>query len=165
MKHLTRDQIIRWSKATKICEISVPEHIRTWFTYGDDDEVERRLEIESGNLYCNDELENNLAEKMKLDALLENCSVVVGLHPDQATEFIVDYCLDKKRNKKETPFAIIPCCVFQNSTVFRHRQHVKSYDKFLDYLCEKDTRIQKKVLEFPGRNVVLFFNPKNVSCK
>lgn len=34
---------------------------------------------------------------------------VIGLHPDQATEPIVDFAL--KNNK---PFAVVPCCVFPN---------------------------------------------------
>lgn len=35
------------------------------------------------------------------------CDVVVGMHPDQATEPIVDFALAAGK-----PFAIVPCCVF-----------------------------------------------------
>ena len=42
-----------------------------------------------------------------LRAAKRRCDVVVGMHPDQATEPIVDFSL---RHKK--PFAIVPCCVF-----------------------------------------------------
>lgn len=38
--------------------------------------------------------------------IIQNCSVVVGMHPDQATEHLIEFCL---RNKK--PFAVFPCCV------------------------------------------------------
>ena len=37
----------------------------------------------------------------------EECSVVVGMHPDEATEAIVDFA--RVRGK---PFAVVPCCVF-----------------------------------------------------
>ena len=39
--------------------------------------------------------------------LLAGCSVVVGMHPDQATDAIVDFALQAGK-----PFAVIPCCVF-----------------------------------------------------
>ncbi|CAE7857480.1 unnamed protein product, partial [Symbiodinium microadriaticum] len=40
-------------------------------------------------------------------ALLANASLVAGLHPDEATEAIVDLALDAGRR-----FAVVPCCVF-----------------------------------------------------
>ena len=39
--------------------------------------------------------------------LLQQASIFVGLHSDQATEAIVDYALLSGR-----PFAVVPCCVF-----------------------------------------------------
>ena len=39
--------------------------------------------------------------------LLQQASIFVGLHSDQATETIVDYALLSGR-----PFAVVPCCVF-----------------------------------------------------
>ncbi|KAF9414821.1 hypothetical protein BGZ94_000273 [Podila epigama] len=41
------------------------------------------------------------------ETLLESASILIGLHPDQATEPIVRAAL-----KARKPFAIIPCCVF-----------------------------------------------------
>ena len=38
--------------------------------------------------------------------IIQNCSILIGMHPDQATEHMVEFCL---RNKK--PFAVFPCCV------------------------------------------------------
>ena len=43
-----------------------------------------------------------------------DCSVVVGMHPDQATEAIVDFAA-----KFGKPFAVVPCCVFPQ--LFPHR--------------------------------------------
>jgi hypothetical protein len=38
--------------------------------------------------------------------LFSDCSLLVGMHPDEATEIIIDTAL--KFNK---PFAVVPCCV------------------------------------------------------
>eukprot|EP00833_Pecoramyces_ruminatium_P016777 jgi/Orpsp1_1/1190809/evm.model.d7180000081344.1 len=91
--------------------------------------------------------------------LFNDSSILIGLHPDQATEIIVDLAI--KLNK---PFAIIPCCVFAND--FPHRKlkrkktgnvendneyediPVSSYEQFIEYLCEKDKDIQKTFLPF-----------------
>ena len=60
--------------------------------------------------------------------------VVLGLHPDQATEPIVDQALQASKS-----FAVMPCCVFP--TLAPHRRHpkdknrpVRSLADFLDYL-------------------------------
>ena len=45
----------------------------------------------------------------------DECSVVVGMHPDEATEAIVDFA--RVRGK---PFAVVPCCVFP--AMFPHRR-------------------------------------------
>ena len=39
--------------------------------------------------------------------VIAGCSVVVGLHPDQATGDIVDFALETNK-----PFALVPCCTF-----------------------------------------------------
>lgn len=61
--------------------------------------------------------------------------IVIGYHPDQATEPIVDFAL-----QHGLPFAIVPCCVFNKD--FPHRRlrsggEVCSYTDFLRYLREK----------------------------
>jgi hypothetical protein len=50
-----------------------------------------------------------------LEALLERCTVVVGLHTDQATDAAVDYALSRGK-----PFAVVPCCTY--SLDFPHRR-------------------------------------------
>ncbi|KAG2442019.1 hypothetical protein HYH02_009811 [Chlamydomonas schloesseri] len=49
------------------------------------------------------------------ERLLHGCSLVVGLHPDQATDSILDFALECGK-----PFAIVPCCVFPR--LFPHRR-------------------------------------------
>jgi hypothetical protein len=86
--------------------------------------------------------------------LWQKCSVVVGMHPDEATEPIVDLCL-----RSGKAFAIVPCCVYPDMN--RHRKladgsQVRTWEQFLCYLQAKDTGIMRTNLPFPGRNVVLF---------
>lgn len=86
--------------------------------------------------------------------LWEKCSCVVGMHPDEATETILDLSLQHGK-----AFAIVPCCVFPEMN--RHRRMpdgspVRTWEQFLVYLQAKDEGIRRTNLPFPGRNVVLF---------
>jgi len=63
---------------------------------------------------------------------LEDVSLIVGMHPDQATEPIVDFALSMN-----IPFAVVPCCVY--SREFPHRRRadgarVTTYDDLIEYL-------------------------------
>jgi len=86
-------------------------------------------------------------------------SIVLGLHPDQATGSIVDCALEYSK-----PFAVVPCCVFPS--LFPHRtlkngEKVKTREQLILYLCEKDEKIQSMVIpSLPGPcNTVVFWNP------
>lgn len=166
LKYVTKDHILRkTSSEAPVLKLKLPTHLQCWFTHESSSSTEREgkalldfdttLQQESGNLYVHDKLTSSSDDKKRLQILLKDCSLVVGLHPDQATEFIVDYCL-----ATETPFVIVPCCVFPNSALFKHRKHVKAFDDFVRYLKAKDERIKEATLTFPGRNVVLFFSPE-----
>jgi len=90
--------------------------------------------------------------------LVRQSTMLVGLHPDECTEDILDAAL--LTNK---PAAIIPCCVF--ASLFPERKlkngtPVCSYDDFLSYLMEKDDRIKKFELPFEGKNQALVFDPR-----
>jgi len=84
--------------------------------------------------------------------LLNQASLVVGLHPDEATEPIVDMSLRSGRK-----FAVVPCCVFPD--LFPRECDgvpVRTLNQFCEYLRRKDSRIQEALLDFEGRNKVLF---------
>lgn len=82
--------------------------------------------------------------------LIGTCSALVGLHPDEVTEPIVDYAL-----KFGKPFAVVPCCVFAH---LFDRPHVSSYHKFCDYLANKDPSIRIDFLPVDGKNKVIYRN-------
>ena len=90
--------------------------------------------------------------------VLHECSIVVGLHPDSATESIVDFALAMNK-----PFAVVPCCVC--AVDFPNRRlpgdDPTSYDAFVSYLVSKaPDRIGTLTLPFEGRNVCVFSLPK-----
>jgi len=91
----------------------------------------------------------------RVRALLETCGLVVGLHPDQATEGLVDFCLATGK-----PFAVVPCCIY--SKQFSKRRLVdgtlvRTVDQLVQHLMEKHPAIQKETLGFQGKNTVLYW--------
>jgi hypothetical protein len=53
-------------------------------------------------------------QRRQLRQLLRSASLLVGIHPDQATESIVDCALALRK-----PWAVVPCCVFAYTFVHR----------------------------------------------
>ena len=88
--------------------------------------------------------------------IVQTVGCVVGLHPDQATEPIVDFALSHGK-----PFAVVPCCVFGRLAPHRRLEDgsaVSSYEDFLLYLQQKDATggVRTAFLPYHGRNVVLY---------
>ena len=87
--------------------------------------------------------------------LVHRCRAIVGLHPDEATESLVDAALAHRR-----PFAVVPCCVlpalFPERRAPRSRVAVRKYGAFVEYLRHKDHRIQTARLPFAGRSLLLY---------
>lgn len=84
-----------------------------------------------------------------------NCTAVVALHPDEATEAIVDLAVAEQK-----PVAVVPCCVF--ARLFPQRmapgsnQLVSSRLQLIRYLKDKHESIRQAQLSFPGANVLLW---------
>ena len=95
--------------------------------------------------------------------LFARCSVVTGLHPDQATEPIVRHCL-----KARKPFLIMPCCVFPNDNPHRRTpagNPVRSLEDFITFLQALDHsgEMQRATLDaIPGCNTVLHYRLNKV---
>jgi hypothetical protein len=67
--------------------------------------------------------------------LWENADLVLGLHPDQATDDIVEMSLTDKK-----VFAVVPCCVFPKlfpNRILRDGSRVKTHPQLVKYLLEK----------------------------
>ncbi len=112
--------------------------------------------------------EGEEAEEAKcLRETLRDCSLVVGMHPDQATDVCFDAALAFGK-----PVACVPCCVFARAFPHRRRpgtadQEVESYEHLVEYLMAKPVPwpgagTQKHFLPFLGRNQVLYTTPPGV---
>ena len=84
--------------------------------------------------------------------------LVVGFHPDQAT----DPCMDLAQ-ELGVPFCVVPCCVFPSE--FPHRRllggnRVRDYKGLLEYLQSKHPAVQTARLPFhfteTAKNIVLY---------
>ncbi|KDD73377.1 hypothetical protein H632_c2241p0, partial [Helicosporidium sp. ATCC 50920] len=87
--------------------------------------------------------------------LLQRCSVVVGMHPDQATEPAVDLALALGR-----PWAVVPCCVYGGARGRPRRldgRLVRSHGDFVEYLRRKAPGVRVAKLPFEGKNTVVYW--------
>lgn len=90
--------------------------------------------------------------------LLQTFQALVGLHPDEATEEIVNAAL-----AYNISFAVVPCCVFPSLWPNRRKRDgspVTTVNDLVTYLAEKDERIQVGFLPFSGRNKVVYMMTK-----
>ncbi|KAE8991675.1 hypothetical protein PF006_g22770 [Phytophthora fragariae] len=90
--------------------------------------------------------------------LVKQASLLLGMHPDEATDSIFDVAI--KFNK---PFAVVPCCVFGQKFPDRRLadgSKVLSYENLVEYLAAKHPDIEKAFLPFDGKNLVLFRRPQ-----
>lgn len=130
-----------------LCQPVVPyDSLRAWFAKPPPENVDtsfRHGDVESIPV-CGEQHE-----------LLRNCSALVALHPDEATDAFVDLAV-----KRRVPFVVVPCCVFSRFFGYRRKPGtdlpVTTYEDLLDYLCEKDKSIQRTTLPFEGANVALW---------
>ncbi len=105
---------------------------------------------------------NVISDCSEVYELLKSASCVLGMHPDQAAEHIVDFALSHN-----IPFALVPCCVYSKQFPKRKLPDgtlVKSYEQLLQHLRSKDKRIKQEDLPFEGKNIVLWFDPERKSA-
>ena len=82
---------------------------------------------------------------MQLGRVLQNSSCIVGMHPDEVTDAIVETALHLGK-----AFAVVPCCVFASSWPDRLHpstgEPVRLLGQFLDYLQAKAPHVRRHVL-------------------
>jgi len=85
--------------------------------------------------------------------LLGNCSAVVALHPDEATDYVIDFAIEHQK-----PFVVVPCCVFSRLFPWRRvsGKRVSTYQDLVTYLKCMHPNIQATVLDFDGANQALW---------
>jgi predicted nicotinamide N-methyase len=138
-------------------KLPLPNHLQCWFEYPLplENDTNTLCEKKVRSVYVDENLKSERDQVLSLQENMGTCSVVVGMHPDQATEAIVDFALSERK-----PFAIVPCCIFPKmfpQRKLKSGEAVVSYDQFCQYLIEKDpSRVRRTTLDFPGRNICLY---------
>eukprot|EP00535_Pseudo-nitzschia_heimii_P006406 CAMPEP_0197189358 /NCGR_PEP_ID=MMETSP1423-20130617/19620_1 /TAXON_ID=476441 /ORGANISM="Pseudo-nitzschia heimii, Strain UNC1101" /LENGTH=526 /DNA_ID=CAMNT_0042641445 /DNA_START=255 /DNA_END=1832 /DNA_ORIENTATION=+ len=86
---------------------------------------------------------NKSEQKQQVRQIVRSCSIMAGMHPDEATEAVIDTSL-----RLGKPFAILPCCVFRNLNPERKEKRkqkreaaggtdpFRSYSTFCRYLLK-----------------------------
>jgi hypothetical protein len=114
--------------------------------------------------------------RSRIRKLVRSCSIIVGMHPDEATEAVIDTSL-----RLGKPFAILPCCVFRNLNAERleiRKQKLgggsggdpfRSYSTFCQYLLDNKApagiRFDTENLPFEGRNKVIYLQNYSYTCQ
>ena len=83
-----------------------------------------------------------------------NCGLIIGMHPDEATNDIVDVAVENKIN-----FCVVPCCVFHSKfpeRKLKNGKEVIEYNDLIEFLLEKEKDIGIDFLNIEGRNRVLY---------
>lgn len=117
-----------------------------------------RTLVQASQMLDQHQVEGFDTSQQKLRSILYNkeCSVLCGLHPDQATDEIIDIGL-----AMHIPWAVVPCCVFPN--LFRSRmvegRAARSYEDYCAYIRSRRNDIREVELPFRGRNKVFFWIP------
>lgn len=86
--------------------------------------------------------------------IIQRSSLIVGMHPDEATDFIIDISI---KNKKK--FAVVPCCVFPkvfNERYLNNGEFVCDYPKYIKFIQEKVPENKIEFLEIVGRNKIIY---------
>ena len=86
--------------------------------------------------------------------LIDGCSLIIGMHPDEATVDIVDVALSKKIN-----CAVVPCCVFHNKfpdRKLKNGKDVVEYPDIIQFILEKDDSLKTDFLNIKGRNKIIY---------
>ena len=100
----------------------------------------RKRSIKAGRLL---EIPRIVAAVQDID--LSAFDLVVGLHPDEATEHIV-----RAANQHHIPFAVVPCCVFPIDKIKRSRED------WMTYLTTLTPNTSEYELPIEGANKVLY---------
>lgn len=98
------------------------------------------------------------------------------MHPDEPTGRLVDMALQTGKS-----FAVVPCCVFAKlyslfgfhylslclssrhpDRTLKDGRAVKMYPDLIEWILEKDPRIQQETLDISGRRIVLWLDQSNL---
>ena len=88
----------------------------------------------------------------------ENFDLLVGLHPDEATDVIITEAW-----KRKIAFSIVPCCVMPKTRTYWGAHNYSDWIKHLRTMAEGyGFRVSEAMLPISGRNIIITGRPKTV---
>ena len=142
------------------------EQWRTFF-YSSSTRAKQSVPIKERRQLCTDLTLSSypiLDADIALDKILKS-RLIIGFHPDQATEAIIDLAVLLGK-----PFCLVPCCVFPSEFPDRclvNGQHVNKYPLLIKYLKHKVPMIRTAFLDFrseSAKNTILYTLQSDSFC-
>jgi len=148
-----------------------PKHLRLFINQEFISSIKHAIEHDDESLWNNywetqkyptkqNHIISNPKEALKT---IKETNILIGFHPDHATEYIIDLAILLK-----IPFCIVPCCVFPSAFSWRRLEGVpvRTYDEFIVYLEQKFRGVRKDYLKFydttTARNIALYTLPEDM---
>lgn len=87
-----------------------------------------------------------IKSKFNFEFDISDYDLIVGLHPDGATEHIIKAAVIQSK-----PFIVIPCCIIPQFTKMKY-----DFNTWIKYLRSMSSRILECQLPMTGKNIVLY---------
>ncbi|KAL3815289.1 hypothetical protein ACHAXA_006791 [Cyclostephanos tholiformis] len=119
--------------------------LRSWDAYWYNESVNSaNVPEEDGKSFALSD-DSQICDSRRALEVFRSVDLIVGFHPDQATEAIIDMALLLR-----VPFAVVPCCVFPSEFPERTLggKRVRIYSELVEYLRTKHDGIRTTTLPF-----------------
>jgi len=119
--------------------------------------LNHQLSIKGYNVVTFDKRNNNrngvTFKKRYFDgSIKEKFDLLVGMHPDEATDVII-----YEAYKRRIPFAIVPCCIMPTSSKFDGPAYYQNWIHHLDMFARKlGFNVFKKQINITGKNIMIW---------
>jgi hypothetical protein len=104
---------------------------------------------------------NKIQYKFKYfdSSIKDDYDLLVGMHPDEATDIIIAEAI-----KRNIPFVVVPCCIKPTVTTFKGQQDYKAWVNHLKFFAMRQGyHVEEYQLKMAGKNILLKGSPKSAS--
>ncbi|MEN6294178.1 MAG: hypothetical protein ABFD07_19470 [Methanobacterium sp.] len=89
------------------------------------------------------------------DGVKDSYDLLVGMHPDEATDVIITQAI-----KRKIPFVVCPCCILPCAAMFNDNYNFTNWVNHLKKLAIKNGyNVDEYHLKMSGKNLVLIGKP------
>ena len=98
----------------------------------------------------------NYKHRLFTPQLAQGFQLLVGMHPDEATDVIIVSAI-----KNHIPFIVCPCCIKPTLTVYRGKRYYEGWVNHLENVATSGGySITRTHLKMQGNNIVIHGRPK-----